>query len=133
MIAPVVIGADLMKQLFYLICGSLCLILGIIGVFIPILPTTPFLLLASLCYMRSSKRLYDWLINHRVFGAYIYNYVTHKAISKKNRMYALAFLWTTLILSMLVASATHVSVILIVVGLGVTLHLMTLKSWEGAI
>ena len=74
------------KKYLLIAIGSIALILGIIGVFLPILPTTPFLLLSSFCYIQSSKRLYTWLIHHKIFGAYIYNYLTYRAISKKTKV-----------------------------------------------
>lgn len=55
-----------LKKYLLIIMGTISLILGTVGIFIPILPTTPFLLLASYCYIRSSKKLYNWLINHKV-------------------------------------------------------------------
>ena len=69
--------------------GSLSLALGVIGIFIPVLPTTPFLLFASFCYVRSSKKLYDWLLHHKVFGAYLYNYTVHRAVPKKTKIIAM--------------------------------------------
>ena len=63
----------------YFIAGTVCLILGIIGIILPILPTTPFLLLAAGCYARSSERFYNWLLNNRILGSYIRNYREGKA------------------------------------------------------
>lgn len=112
----------------YIIGGSLSLILGIVGIFIPVLPTTPFLLLASFCYLRSSERMYNWLMNHKIFGAYIYSYLTYKAIPKKTKVGTIIFLWATLITSIIIVSSLHISIFLIVVGIGVTIHLMMLKT-----
>ncbi len=82
-----------LKKYVYITIGSLSLILGIAGIFIPVLPTTPFLLLASYLYLRSSERMYNWLINHKIFGAYIYCYLTYKAIPKKTKVGTMIFLW----------------------------------------
>ena len=71
------------KKIIYIFIGSVSLVLGIIGAFFPVLPTTPFLLLAAFCYMRSSRRMYQWLIHNKIFGAYVYSYVTYRAIPKK--------------------------------------------------
>lgn len=108
--------------------GTISLILGMIGVLIPVLPTTPFLLLASFCYIRSSKRLYDWLINHKLFGSYIYNYMTHRAVEPKAKITAITFLWTSLILSMVLVPILHLRLFLAAVGIGVSVHLLTLKT-----
>lgn len=116
------------KKCMYIIGGSVALILGIVGVFLPVLPTTPFLLLSSFCYVRSSERMYHWLINHKIFGAYIYNYLTYKAIPKKTKVGAILFLWSTLIVSMIMVPSGHIRLFLIVVGLAVTTHLLMLKT-----
>ena len=108
--------------------GTLSLILGMIGVLIPVLPTTPFLLLASFCYIRSSKRLYDWLINHKLFGSYIYNYMTHRVIEPKAKLTAILFLWTSLIISMVLVPNLHLRLFLAAVGIGVSIHLQMLKT-----
>lgn len=116
------------KKYLLILLGSLSLILGIIGIFLPLLPTTPFLLLSSFCYVRSSKRMYNWLINHKVFGNYIYCYLTYKAVPMKTKIFAIAFLWTTMIISMLLISSLHVRLFLAIIGIGVTIHLLTLKT-----
>lgn len=117
-----------LKKYVYITIGSLSLILGITGVFIPVLPTTPFLLLASFCYLRSSERMYNWLMNHKIFGAYIYSYVTYKAIPKKTKIGTLVFLWSTLIVSMILVMSLLIRIFLLVVGIAVTAHLLMLKT-----
>ncbi|KPU42887.1 inner membrane protein YbaN [Oxobacter pfennigii] len=116
------------KKYLLVFLGSLSLALGVAGIIIPLLPTTPLLLLASYCYLRSSKRLYNWLINHKVFGKYILYYLTYKAIPKKTKITAIFFLWSTLIISMILVSSLHIRLFLILVGIGVTVHLMMLKT-----
>jgi len=73
-----------MKQRFVrvalIVVGTISTALGILGIFVPILPTTPFLLLAAACYSRSSQRFYDWLLNNKYFGNYIRNYLEKKGI-----------------------------------------------------
>jgi uncharacterized membrane protein YbaN (DUF454 family) len=71
------------KSTIWIILGFLCFGLGIIGVFIPFLPTTPFLLLSAGFFLKGSDRLYQWLINHKVFREYIRNFREYKAIQKK--------------------------------------------------
>ena len=116
------------KKYLYFFVGSVSLALGVTGVIIPVLPTTPFLLLASFCYMRSSERMYNWLINHKIFGAYLYCYMTYKAIPKKAKIGAMIFLWSTLIISMLLISSLHIRIFLVAVGIAVTVHLRILKT-----
>ena len=116
------------KKYVLIFIGSISLALGIVGVFIPVLPTTPFLLLSSFCYIHSSKRLYNWLINHKVFGEYIYNYITYRAVKQSTKIGALIFLWASLIISMTIASNLHLRIFLLAVGVGVSIHLLTLKT-----
>ena len=114
----------------YLSAGSLFILLGFIGVFLPVLPTTPFLLLASYCFIRSSKKAHGWLLNHPVLGVYLTNYIEHKGIRKRDRNVVLTCLLGVLTLSMLSSSILHLRLFLLVVGVGVTIHLMTLKVIE---
>lgn len=116
------------KKYLLLFIGTLSLILGMIGIVLPVMPTTPFLLLTAFCYLRSSKRLYNWLINHKLFGGYIYNYMTYKAVTKRTKVLGLIFLWWGLIASMLLVNLLHVRLILSAVGIGVSIHLCRLKT-----
>lgn len=118
----------LIKKYLLILMGTLSLVLGIIGIFIPVLPTTPFLLLSSFCYLRSSKRMYNWLIHHKILGSYIYCYLTYKAIPQKTKVRTILFLWSTLIISMLLIESLHLRIFLLLVGLGVTIHLLMLRT-----
>ncbi|HHT10770.1 MAG TPA: DUF454 domain-containing protein [Candidatus Atribacteria bacterium] len=112
----------------FIILGVIFLGLGVIGVFLPILPTTPFLLLTSFCFLRSSKRLYNWLINHRIFGLFIYNYLTYKAATRNTKIGTLIFLWVSLFISSLFISQISIKLLLLAVGIGVTIHIYSLKT-----
>lgn len=117
-----------MTKFLLSVAGLVCVGLGVTGIFLPLLPTTPFLLLAAACFVRSSPRLNDWLINHRTFGSYIRNYRDHGAISRGSRDLTLALLWTTLLLSAVFAApGLHLRLFLLLVGIGVTWHLFRLK------
>ncbi|NDL67008.1 YbaN family protein [Anaerotalea alkaliphila] len=120
--------ANSIKRTFLVLGGSLSLGLGILGIFLPVLPTTPFLLLTSYCYVRSSKRLHRWLMGHRIFGPYIYNYVTYKAVKREAKIVSYLFLWGTLLTSMFLVPVLHVRLFLLAVGLGVSIHLHLLKT-----
>lgn len=119
-----------LKKHLLIAAGSLALILGIIGVVLPVLPTTPFLLLASYCYMRSSKRLYDWLMNHKILGPYLYDYILYKGVRRKARTAALTMLWLTLSISMILVDHFHIRLLLVFIGVAVSIHLFTLKTIE---
>jgi len=114
----------------YILLGTMSLILGIIGIFLPILPTTPFLLLASFCYVRSSKKMNDWLLNHKYLGSYLRDYLEYKGIRRKNRRYSLTFLWVTLIGAMLLSMSLHLTIFLSIIGCLVTIHIMRLEVLE---
>ena len=73
--------------------------LGVLGIFVPGLPTTPFLLLSAFLFFRSSEKLYNWLIHHPRFGAYIRYYRIHKAIPLKTKIYATALMWLMVFIS----------------------------------
>lgn len=121
------------KKILLITAGSISLALGILGVFLPVLPTTPFLLLTAFCYVRSSKRLYTWLINHKVFGSYIYNYMCYKAVKKRVKTGAVIFLWITIGISILTIGSLHIRIFLLVVGIAVSWHILSLKSLESFI
>jgi hypothetical protein len=116
------------KKYMLIFLGSVSLVLGVIGMFLPVLPTTSFLLLSSYCYVRSSPRLYSWLIHHRIFGRYIYNYLTYRAIPKRTKVFTVVFLWATLLLSMSLVSSMYLRLFLFAVGIGVSIHVLTLKT-----
>ena len=105
--------------------GVLSTALGAAGVVLPILPTTPFLLLAAFCFARSSQRLHNYLINHRILGTYIYNYY-HRAMTPKHKARTLAVLWFGIIVSCLLIGRTFAWVLLPVIATLVSIHLLRL-------
>jgi uncharacterized membrane protein YbaN (DUF454 family) len=78
--------------------------LGTLGIFVPLLPTTPFLLLAAACFVRSSDRLHGWLLNHRIYGPIIRGYREHKALSASSKITILVFTWAAILSSVLIFS-----------------------------
>lgn len=119
-----------LKKYLLIAAGSISLGLGILGIFLPLLPTTPFLLITAFCYTRSSKRLYNWLINQKHIGRYIKNYVNHHSVTKKTKVVTITFLWITLILSGILINKTAMYIVLSAVGVGVTTHLLLLKTFD---
>ena len=81
------------KKIILVTAGNVFLTIGIVGVFIPLLPTTPFLLLAAACFLRSSDHLYKWLTHHKLFGLYIRSYLKFRAISIKVKVFSIMLLW----------------------------------------
>lgn len=109
--------------------GTLCVTLGIVGIFAPILPTTPFLLLAAACYARSSKRFYAWLLYHPWFGDYLRNYREGHGISLFTKAIVLAVLWFTIGFSALVVVPVLIGkIVLVGIAAGVTIHIVSIKT-----
>jgi len=103
--------------------------LAVVGIFVPLLPTTPFLLLAAACFMRSSDRLYKWLITHRWLGPYIRNYRQYKAITRKAKISTLALLWGTIGYTTFgVMSSWPIRILLLLVAMGVTAHVLSIRT-----
>jgi len=88
-----------MKKVLLITLGTVTLTIGIIGIVVPGLPTTSFLLITAACYARSSERLYAWLLSHKIFGKYILQYRVHKAMPIKAKVIALMMMWTSIITS----------------------------------
>jgi uncharacterized membrane protein YbaN (DUF454 family) len=78
------------------IAGTLCVALGVLGLFLPVLPTTPFLLLAAACYARASNRFYGWLLNNRTFGPLIREWRRYRSIPWRTKLTAIALMAMTL-------------------------------------
>jgi uncharacterized membrane protein YbaN (DUF454 family) len=109
--------------------GILSLGLATVGIFLPLLPTTPFLLLAAACFVRSSDRLYRWLTTHRTFGPYIRDYREHRAMARPAKVVILASLWGVIGYSALaVVSGWILRVLLLCVAVGVTIHVLYLRT-----
>ena len=108
--------------------GSVFLGLGAVGVVLPLLPTTPFLLLAAACYLRSSPRLHEWLVNSRVLGAYIRDYTSGRGIPTRAKVVSISLLWLTIGFSVVhVVDSLVVRVILLVIATAVTVHILTIR------
>jgi len=96
---------------------------------LPLLPATPFLLLAAACYIRSSERFYNWLINNKWLGSYIKNYLEGKGISLKAKVLSISLLWITIGYSVIfVVNIFSIRVILILIAIGVTIHLLFIRN-----
>ena len=81
---------------FYLISGFLLVAIGVIGIFLPLLPTTIFLILASICFLKSSPKANDWLRNHKILGGYIDNYQNKTGLTRSAKIANIITLWTSI-------------------------------------
>ena len=118
------------RRAFLIVAGLLSVVVGAIGIIVPLLPTTPFLLLAAVCFVRSSDRLYRWLTTNRVFGSYLRNYQEHRAMPAGMKWCAISVLWLTIGLSIVAIDHLPVRVLLVVVAIGVTILISRIRTLE---
>ena len=116
-------------RVLLIIAGTFFVGLGVIGILVPLLPTTPFLLLAAACYARSSKRFFNWLLKNRWFGNYIKNYRDGKGIPLKVMVVSISLLWLTIAFSAIfIVHNIYIRIILIIVAIGVTTHILSIRK-----
>jgi uncharacterized membrane protein YbaN (DUF454 family) len=109
--------------------GYFFLILGVIGIFVPLLPTTPFLLLSAGSFFRGSKKLYSWIINHKIFGSYIVNYLKHRAVTKRTKIFSILTLWLTIVAtSVFFISFIWLKIMLFIIAIAVSVHILSLNT-----
>lgn len=121
-----------MRKHLLVVAGTLSLGLGIVGIFVPILPTTPFLLLSAACYARGSRRLHDWLMSRPRLGAYIRRYREGLGIPLGTKLITVALLWATIGFAVLVAAeSAWLRVLLVVIAVGVTVHVLARPTFKG--
>ena len=116
-----------LKNKLLIILGFVFLLLGAVGIFVPVLPTTPFVLLAAGCFT-SSKRLSAWLENSKLFGEYIINYRERNGLSSKTVIKSLSFLWIMLMISAVWIRALWAAILMPCIGIGVTIHILCMAK-----
>lgn len=119
-----------LKNISLMTIGLISLLIGGVGIFLPVLPTTPFILLSAGCFSISSPRLSAMLIKNKYFGGYIENYRYNTGVPRKTKIRAILFLWIGLLISMMLIKKTLMIGILSFIGICVTIHLSTLKTRE---
>ncbi len=110
--------------------GWVSIIVGVIGIFVPLVPTTPLILLAAACFARSSTRFHNWLIAHPYFGNIIKKYQSGLGIERKIRNRAIVIMWMGMTISMLIVFKIWSTVMLTAIGIGVTIYLMRLPVYQ---
>ena len=120
--------SDRLKRQLLITTGTICVAIGLVGIVVPILPTTPFLLLAAACYLRSSQRFYNWLMNNRWFGTYIRNYIEGRGIPLKVKLFTIALLWAAIGMSIWLVANLVVTIVLLVIAAAVTLHIILIRA-----
>lgn len=127
-----------LKRVIWFLAGTTCLALGSVGMVLPILPTTPFLLVAAACYCKSSERAYRWLLENKWFGEYIRNYKEGKGIPKRTKIVTLSLLWVTISFSIVFALPRILPEMLILpmqlamiaVAVAVSVHILKLPTFR---
>jgi hypothetical protein len=110
-------------------CGTLAVALGVLGAFLPVLPTTPFLLLAAVCYAHGSERCHHWLLHNRWCGRYIRDYREGRGIPLRQKVVTIALLWLTIgLAAWRVVPAWWGRLLLLGIAVGVTVHLVRMKT-----
>lgn len=111
------------------ILGLISLGCGIAGIFLPVLPTTPLLLLSAALFLRSNRRLYDWLMNHPRLGPYISNFMVHRSIPMKIKVISVTMVWGTLLnCAVFVAEHWALRVFFILLAGAITIHILSYKT-----
>lgn len=114
------------RRIVYIILGTAFLILGAIGIFVPLLPTTPFWLLTCWFYIRSSDTLYHRVMKNRYFGSYVRGFLVDKAIPMRSKVVSIGLIWlSTLLTSWLLPGYIWIKILLVVISSGVTWHILS--------
>lgn len=117
------------RKIFFMSIGTLSLLLGIVGLFLPVLPTTPFLLLTAFLYMHSSKEWYDRLMTNQITGPIIADYKIHKSIALRKKIVILSMLWITMIINIIwFVDNIWIDILLFAIALGVTIHILRIRT-----
>ena len=125
-----------LSRTVWFVLGLLSMIVGLIGIPVPGLPTTPLMILAAACFAKSNQRFYDWIINNRMFGAHVKNYREGNGIPKKSKPVILGTMWVFVLFAVLIAipdSAPDISryATLLLAGIG-TIFILRIPSLESS-
>ena len=115
----------IIKNYIYISIGFIFLFLGFIGLFLPIVPTTPFIIVSVWFFARSSKKLENWLLNHKIFGKMIQDWRNHGSINKKAKMRAIPLIIISFSGAIFVNKILVVDILLVIVGTSIALFILT--------
>ena len=115
-----------MKSKFLIFIGSLSLFLGLLGIALPLLPTTPFLLLSATCYFHGSDKLYHWLMAHPTLGPYIHSFREEKAIPLRVKVVSVTMVWVTLLYCIFfVVNSLWIKLLLLFLAIAISWHILS--------
>lgn len=118
-----------MKRKLLILFGSISLFLGLLGIALPLLPTTPFLLLSATCYFHGSERLYRWLMSHPTLGSYIRSFREDKAIPLRAKVVSVTMVWVTLLYCIFfVVNPLWLRIFLFLLAVGISWHILSFKT-----
>lgn len=121
--------ASRLKKGLFVVAGTVSLGLGLVGIVLPVLPTTPFLLLSAACYYKGSERLHRWMLDNRLFGDYLRNYKEGKGIQPRTKIFTLILLWSVISFSALfMLNNVIIQIILFAIAIGVSIHIIALPN-----
>ena len=116
-------------RILLLVCGFLFTFLAFLGALLPLLPTTPFLIVAAACFFRSSVRFYNWIMFNRLFGHYLQDYQSGRGIAVHVKITALAFMWISTLVSIFVfVPWLWLKIVLLVISTAVTIHVLMIRT-----
>lgn len=118
-------------RIVLVLCGGILVGIGALGIFLPVLPTTPFILLASFCFSSSSPRIHAYLRANRFFGPYIERYEGGAPVSRQTTIKATIFVWAGLLISTFMMKKLWAAIMFMVIGIGVSIHLDALSRRPG--
>lgn len=119
------------RKAILIFAGTVCVGLGVLGMFLPLLPTTVFLLMAAYCYSRSSDRFHNWLLTNRLCGKYISNYRSKRGMTVRHKASTLLSLWASIGLSIwLLGGRFWISLLLVAIATAVSVHILWIKTYR---
>lgn len=120
---------SIVYKYFYLTSGTLLVAVGVVGIFLPLLPTTIFLILASYCFVKSSPKANNWLRNHKILGDYVKNYQDKSGLTIKSKVINVVLLWISITISaFFFTDVLYVKLVLFLIAIAVTIHLLMIKT-----
>jgi len=126
-----VLRSGAIKRVLLIIAGWIAVILAVIGIVLPLLPTTPFLLLAAFCFSKSSKRFHDWLLNHPWFGDYIRNFQSGRGMTIKAKISTVFLIWLSIGASVIFfVPIVWVKVMLLIIACCVSGYLISRPTYK---
>ncbi|RCW66950.1 YbaN family protein [Saliterribacillus persicus] len=112
-------------RILWIIGGSLSIGIGLIGIVVPILPTTPLIILGGFCYGKSSPRLHNWLLENKYFGKYLKDYHQGKGVPLRIKLFAVTIVWTSMLFTLLVIPLIAVKILMLLIATWVTYFIFT--------